>query len=121
MFGPLDAPWHQRAVESLVKNAKRAIHFAVGDRRMSASEFLTVYTEEANVKNEIPLGTLPSPNSGINWLTPNSLLIGWSLPTQAESMTVNRFHLDRIALILIQCLRTCGIKIIRAVQRGPGN
>lgn len=30
IFGAPDAPWHQGAVESLVKSAKRAIHFAVG-------------------------------------------------------------------------------------------
>ncbi|CAB3990777.1 Hypothetical predicted protein [Paramuricea clavata] len=29
IFGPADSPWYQGAVESLVKSAKRAIHFSI--------------------------------------------------------------------------------------------
>ena len=42
VFGPADSPWHQGAVEALVKTAKRAIKMAINDQRLSASEFLTL-------------------------------------------------------------------------------
>ena len=48
IFGPTDSPWYQGAVESLIKISKRAIIFAVGKRRLSVPEFLTVCTEVAN-------------------------------------------------------------------------
>ena len=76
IFGPADSPWYQGAVESLVKGAKRAIMFAVGKQRLSVPEFLTVCTEAANLLNERPFGTLPSADSDLNVLTPNSLLLG---------------------------------------------
>ena len=76
VFGPADSPWYQRAVETLVKAAKRAIMFAVGKRRLSVPEFLTVCSEAANLLNERPIGTLPSADSDMSVLTPNSLLLG---------------------------------------------
>ncbi len=69
IFGSVDSPWHQGAVESLVKAAKRAIHFAVGKKRLTLPEFLTVCTEAANLMNERPIGTLPSADSELNVLT----------------------------------------------------
>ena len=76
VFGPADSPWHQGAVESLVKAAKRAIMFAVGKRCQSVPEFLTVCSEAANLLNERPIGTIPSADSDLNVLTPKSLLLG---------------------------------------------
>ena len=76
IFGPADSPWHQGAVESLIKAAKRAIHFAVSNRRLSAPEFLTVCSEVSNLLNERPIGTQPSQDSTLSILTPNSLLLG---------------------------------------------
>ena len=73
IFGSADSPWYQGAVESLIKIAKRAIIFAVGKRRLSDPEFLTVCTEVANLLNERPIGTLPSTDSDLSVLTPNSL------------------------------------------------
>ena len=32
VFGPADSPWHQGPVESLIKTAKHAIHFAVSNQ-----------------------------------------------------------------------------------------
>ena len=58
VFGPADSPWYQGAFETLVKAAKRAIMFAVGKRRLSVPEFLTVCLEAANLLNERPIGTL---------------------------------------------------------------
>ena len=75
IFGLADSPWYQGVVESLVKAAKRAIMFAVGKRRLSVLEFLTVCTEAANLVNQRPIGTLPSADSDLNVLTPNSLLL----------------------------------------------
>ena len=76
IFGPADSPWYQGAVESLVKSAKRAIHFAINNQRLSVQEFMTVCSEAMNLLNERPIGTLPSADSELNILTPNSLLLG---------------------------------------------
>ena len=78
IVGPADSPWHQGAVEALVKQAKRAIHLAVHNQRLSCPEFLTVLTEAANTINERPIGMLPSVDSELNVLTPNCLLLGRS-------------------------------------------
>ena len=76
LFGPADSPWNQGKVESLVKAAKRAIHFAVHKSRLSVPEFLTMCYEAANLLNERPIGTLPDVDSYLNILTPNTLLLG---------------------------------------------
>ena len=76
IFGPADSPWHQGAVEALVKTAKKAIKFAINDQRLTAAEFLTVCLEVSNTINERPIGLLPSLDSEINVLTPNCLLLG---------------------------------------------
>lgn len=76
IVGPADSPWHQGAVEALVKSAKRALKLAIHTQRLSAPEFLTVCTEAANTINERPIGLLPSLDSDINVLTPNCLLLG---------------------------------------------
>ena len=76
VFGPADSPWHQGAVEALVKTAKRAIRLAINNQRLSASEFSTICCEVTNTINERPLGLLPSLDSDINVLTPNCLLMG---------------------------------------------
>ena len=75
-FGPADSPWHQGAVESLIKAAKHAIHFSVSNQRLSVPEFLTVCCEVSNLLNERHIGVKPSVDSVINVLTPNSLLLG---------------------------------------------
>ncbi|KAK3742915.1 hypothetical protein QZH41_004486 [Actinostola sp. cb2023] len=76
ILGPADSPWYQGAVESLVKSAKRAIHFAVNNQPLSVPEFLTLCYEVSNLMNEIPIGAQPSIDSTLNILTPNSLLLG---------------------------------------------
>ena len=76
IFGPADSPWHQGAVESLVKAAKRSIHFAVHNQRLSPTELLTVFAEVSNLLNERPIGGLPGPDAEISILTPNCLLLG---------------------------------------------
>lgn len=76
IHGPADSPWHQGAVEALVKTAKKAVKFAINDQRLSAPEFLTLCSEVSNTINERPIGLLPSLDSEINVLTPNCLLLG---------------------------------------------
>jgi len=75
-FGAPDSPWHQGAVESLVKQAKRSIHFAIHNQRMSPVEFLSVCAEVSNLLNERPIGAMPASDSEVNVLTPNNLLLG---------------------------------------------
>ena len=76
IFGPPDSPWHQGVVEPLVKAAKRSIHFAIHNKRLSPMEFLTICAEVSNLLNERPIGSLPGPDSEISILTPNCLLLG---------------------------------------------
>ncbi|CAB4033995.1 Hypothetical predicted protein [Paramuricea clavata] len=76
IFGPADSPWYQGAVESLVKSAKRAIHFTINNQRLSVQEFMTVCSEATSLLNERPIGTLPGADSELNILTPKSLLLG---------------------------------------------
>lgn len=76
IFGPADSPWHQGAVEALVKSAKRAINISIHNQRLSVPEILTLFYEVANVLNERPIGALPGADSELSMLTPNSLLLG---------------------------------------------
>jgi hypothetical protein len=102
VFGSADSPWHQGAVESLVKAAKRAIVYAVGKRRLTVPEFLTVCTETANLLNERPIGTLPSSDSDLNVLTPNSLLLGRSTaknPCKWQPFTYSKHPATRYHLV----------------------
>ncbi len=76
-FGPADSSWYQGAVESLISGVKRSMKFTMAKNfRLSSNEFLTVCYEVANVLNERPLGTRPGPDSPLNILTPNCLLLG---------------------------------------------
>ncbi|KAL9987899.1 hypothetical protein ACROYT_G002279 [Oculina patagonica] len=99
VFGPADSPWHQGAVESLIKAAKRAIHFSVSNQRLSVPEFLTVCCEVSNLLNERPIGVKPSVDSVINALTPNSLLLGRATASNpmgwqpCDTSIVTRYHL----------------------------
>ena len=56
----------------------------MGTQRVSPTEFLTLCTEAANMVNGRPLGTMPSDDSAIKLLTPNSLLLGRSLSSSVE-------------------------------------
>ena len=77
-FGPADSPWYQGAVEILVKAAKRALDLSVRGIRLSVPEILTAFTQAADLLNERPLGIMPSLDSSISVITPNSLLLGRS-------------------------------------------
>jgi hypothetical protein len=55
LLGPAESLWNQGKVEALVKAAKRAIHFAVHNKRLLVSEFLTICYEAANLLNERPI------------------------------------------------------------------
>jgi len=76
IFGPADSPWHQGAVESLVKSVKKVISITVHNQRLSVPELQTLFYEVANVLNERPIGSLPGSDSELSMLTPNSLLLG---------------------------------------------
>ena len=99
VFGPADSPWHQGAVESLVKSAKRAIDITIHNQRLSVPEILTLFYEVANVMNERPIGSLPGADSELNMLTPNSLLLGRATAINPggwqpeEASNVSRFNL----------------------------
>ena len=99
VFGPANSPWYQGAVESLIKAAKRAIHFSVSNQHLSVPEFLTVCSEVSNLLNERPIGTKPSRDSTINILTPNSLLLGRATASNPlgwqpyDTSITSRYHL----------------------------
>ena len=75
-FGVPDSPWHQGAVESLIKSVKKSFKMIVHNHRLTMSEFMTTCYEIANIVNERPLGLQPSIDANINILTPNCLLMG---------------------------------------------
>ena len=58
--GPADSPWRQGAIDSLVAAAKKAIHIALSNKKLSASEFLTFCTEAVNMINKRPIKLLPT-------------------------------------------------------------
>lgn len=99
VFGPSSSPCHQRAVESLIKAAKRAIHLSVSNQRLSVPAFLTVCCEVSNLLNERPIGVKPSVDSTINVLTPDSLLLGRATASNPlgwqpyETSIATRYHL----------------------------
>ncbi|KAK6191002.1 hypothetical protein SNE40_002752 [Patella caerulea] len=98
IFGPANSPWHQGAVEALVKSAKRAIDFAVHNQRLTVPEFLTVCTEIANLLNERPVGATTSEDNEISAFTPNSLLLGRATAKhpggwQPQSSILSRYQL----------------------------
>ena len=113
IFGPADSSWHQGAVESLVKAAKRALKFSMNDQRLSASELLTVFTETANLLNERPIGKLPSNDSELEILTPNSLLIGRASAKNPAKWTNDVSIKGRIGLIgrIVQQFWDCWTKL----------
>ena len=85
VFGVPDSPWHQGAVESLIKSVKRTLDFSIHNQRLSGPEFLTVCSEAANLINARPLGLLPDLESNINILTPNCLLLGRATASNPNS------------------------------------
>ena len=99
VLGPGDSPWHQGAVESLIKAAKHAIHFSVSNQRLPVPEFLTVCCEVSNLLNEHPIGVKPRVDSTINVVTPNSLLLGQATASNPlgwqpyETNIATRYHL----------------------------
>ena len=109
----LPISWHQGAVESLVKAAKRALKFSMNDQRLSASELLTVFTETANLLNERPIGKLPSNDSELEILTPNSLLIGRASAKNPAKWTNDVSIKGRIGLIgrIVQQFWDCWTKL----------
>ena len=77
-LSPANSPWRQGAAEALIKSVKRAIALSVRDKRLSLPELLTSFASIANTLNERPIGYLPSADSDLSILTPNSLLMGRS-------------------------------------------
>ena len=98
-FGPGNSPWYQGAAESLIKTTKKILSVSIGNSRLSVTELSTVFSESANLLNERPIGLLPSPDSIINVLTPNSLLLGRSRSTQSSSYDESTNLRTRSALV----------------------
>ena len=98
-FGPADSPWHQGAVESLIKSAKRCFKLAIGEQRVTSAEFLTLCSETANMLNERPIGVAPSDDSEITVLTPNCLLLGRTRAPNPGGWSTDHSFLSRLAVI----------------------
>ena len=99
VFGPADSPWYQGAAEALIKSTKNALKIAIGASRLSVPEALTVFTEAANLLNERPIGTLPSPGSTVNVLTPNMLLMGRSTAINPGNFEAHTTISSRVSLV----------------------
>ena len=101
-FGPAGSPWYQGAVESLVKSAKKAIDHSIKGSRLSVPELLTAFTQIVDLLKDRPLGAKPGPDSPLNILTLNSLLLG-----RSSSRNLGVYEgtpSNRSRLILIQCI-----------------
>lgn len=98
-FGPADSPWHQGAVEALVKSAKRCFKLAVHGQRVSPAEFMTLCAETANMLNERPIGTIPSDDSDIDILTPNCLLLGRTRASNPGGWSTSHSSKSRLEVI----------------------
>ena len=98
-FGPGNSPWYQGAAESLIKTTKKILSVSIGNSRLSVTELSTVFSESANLLNERSIGLLPSPDSIINVLTPNSLLLGRSRSAQSSSYDESTNLRTRSALV----------------------
>ena len=98
-FGPGNSPWYQGAAEALIKTTKKIMSVSVGSSRLSITELCTVFAESANLLNERPIGLLPSPDSLINVLTPNALLLGRSRSSNPYSYDENTNLRTRSALV----------------------
>ena len=99
VFGPADSPWYQGAAEALIKSTKNALKLSMGSSRLSVPEALTVFTEAANLLNERPIGTLPSPESPVNVLTPNMLLLGRSMAINPGNFEAHTTINSRVSLV----------------------
>lgn len=101
VFDPGDSPWHQGAVvEALFKSAIRCLKFSMENQRLSASEFMNIFHETANILNEMLLGQMPCEDSDVNILTPSSLLLGRGMSTFLDSSTADMSSLkNRIGLV----------------------
>ena len=83
----------------MVKAAKISIHYAIADSRISASEFLTLCAEVANILNERPIGLIPGADSDINILTPNCLILGRPIAANPGGYTDKVSTLHRLQVI----------------------
>ena len=77
-FSPADAPWHNGAIEYLVKPVKRALNAAIEEEVMSFSELQTVMFEAAQIVNQRPKGVHPTCPEECPYLCPNDLVLGRS-------------------------------------------
>ena len=98
IFGPADSPWHQGAVDSLVKAAKKCFKMTMGIQRLSPTRILTLSAEVSNMLNERPQGVLPSSDSEINILITNNLLLGRSLSINPGGWSNNPYK-NQLGLI----------------------
>ena len=99
MFSPADSPWRQGAAEALIKSVKQAFLLAVKNQRLSLSELQTVFSSIANGLNERPIGILPSVDSIVSVLTPNSLLLGRSTADNPGGYEPTTSLLSRLSLV----------------------
>lgn len=86
VFRPANSPWYQGAVESLVKNIKLALKFAIGSKKLRYSELDTAFKQAANQIRERLLGSLACSDSEVSVLTPNCLLLGRSMSSNPDCL-----------------------------------
>ena len=72
---------HQNGVTEimvkLVKGVMSALTEAIGTTVLFLNELFTVVKEVSNIVNERPIGLKPNLQTDPNFLSPNSLLLGW--------------------------------------------
>ena len=64
----------------LVKGATKSMFRVLGDTKLTLNETFTLLAEVANLLNERPVGLKPTDTSCLDYLSPNSLLLGRNSP-----------------------------------------
>ena len=102
-LSPADSPWWNSCCEALIKSAKKAIHLAIGESKLTFSEFQTVLFQCANILNERPIAVNNAKEQDFSYLCPNDMLLGRSSSRAPEELFCGNNNVIR-RMIFIEAL-----------------
>ena len=94
----------------LVKGVKRSLMRVIGNKILSLNETFTVLAEVSNLVNERPIGIKPGEKSAVDYLSPNSLLLGRSTdripagPFEPGSAFTDSPEVTKTRFLLVQAI-----------------
>lgn len=123
-ISPANSPWRQGTVESRIAVVKRLIKRALGDNRLTATEFQTTLIEIGSTCNEKPLAlSQPKEDGTYTVITANHLLMGRSMAAMPDDSNLceelnykSRYHLINAMTTAFWNLWAvvCAPKLVRA-------